>query len=227
MTELSALIFDWDGTLMDSVSKIVGAMQAAADQLRLEVRSAREVRDIIGLGLPEAIATLYPELQDPAVSVSLAQAYSNQYIQLEEAPSPLFDGVAESLAFFREAGVPLAVATGKSRRGLDRVLAQHDLVGFFDATRCADETASKPDPLMLLQIAEQLGVAPSRALLLGDSEFDLRMAANAGMRAAAVSFGAQPREHLMRFAPERCFDDFHDFRGWVSPQLRTCRTAEV
>lgn len=227
MTELSALIFDWDGTLMDSVSKIVGAMQAAADQVGLEVRSAREVRDIIGLGLPEAIATLYPELNDPAAAVALAQAYSKQYIQLEETPSPLFDGVAESLAYFRETGVALAVATGKSRRGLDRVLAQHDLVGFFDATRCADETASKPHPLMLLQIAGELGVAPSQSLMLGDSEFDLRMATNAGMRAAAVSFGAQPREHLVRFAPERCFDDFHDFRGWVSPQLRTRHTAEV
>lgn len=219
MAELKALIFDWDGTLSDSVSRIVQAMHAAADLTGLPRCTDRAVMDIVGLGLPEAIAALYPQIPQ-ALAGTLRSAYSDCYIQLEETPSPLFPGVVEALEAFRRTGVKLAVATGKSRRGLQRVLAAHDLEGFFDSTRCADETASKPDPLMLRMILAEVGVEPAQAMMLGDSEFDLRMAMAAAVRPVAVSYGAQPREHLLRWKPERCIDDFQEFHGWVMPQLR-------
>ncbi|SDS36287.1 phosphoglycolate phosphatase [Halopseudomonas xinjiangensis] len=226
MADLRALIFDWDGTLADSVLRIVRAMQAAADLTELPRCSDRAVKDIIGLGLPEAISTLYPTIDADQAEV-LRSAYSGCYLQLEQTPSPLFPGVLDALDAFRRQGVKLAVATGKSRRGLQRVMAAHDLEGFFDSTRCADETASKPDPLMLRLILAELDVQPAQAMMLGDSEFDLRMASAAGVRPVAVSYGAQPREHLLRFAPERCIDDFNEFHGWVMPQLSGRPVTEV
>ncbi len=215
MAELQTLIFDWDGTLANSVEKIVLSMQRAADDIGLEPLSAPAVRGIIGLGLPEAIAVLYPDLDDPQRSEQLGAAYGQHYIKLEEVPSPLFDGVREALDTFRSAGLRLAVATGKKRRGLARVLEKHGLADFFDATRCADETASKPDPMMLAQILYQLDTPAECAIMLGDSVFDLQMAHNAGVRPIAVSYGAMSREQLMACQPEHCLDAFSDFYHWV------------
>ncbi|HDZ57582.1 MAG TPA: HAD family hydrolase [Pseudomonas xinjiangensis] len=227
MSELNTLIFDWDGTLVDSIQKIVTAMQFAAEHVGLPALEAQAVRDIIGLGLPEAVAALYPDLQDASLKAELVRAYGVHYVRLEETPSPMFAGVVESLESLREKGFKLAVATGKSRRGLDRILAQHGMSDYFDATRCADETASKPHPLMLEQIMQQLQTAPAEALMLGDSEHDLRMAQNAGIRSVAVSYGAQPREHLLSCSPDHCIDAFIDFHGWVMPQYGARPTVEV
>lgn len=218
MAELRALIFDWDGTLVDSVANIVKAMHVAADSVGLQRCTDLEVKNIIGLGLPEAIATLYPRLEPGRVE-DLRAAYSHSYLHIEQQASPLFVGVTAGLEECRRRGFKLAVATGKTRRGLDRVLAAQGLSDFFDVTRCADETASKPHPLMLEQILAELELSPSEAMMLGDSEFDLRMAAAAGVRSVAVGYGAQPREHLLRCAPERCIDDFQEFCSWVIPQF--------
>ncbi|KAB7487819.1 HAD-IA family hydrolase, partial [Klebsiella michiganensis] len=138
------------------------------------------VKGIIGLGLPEAIRTLYPQISD-AELVAFRDHYADHYIALEATPSPLFDGVAQSLEAFRAEGYRLAVATGKARRGLDRVLKAHGFEAYFDITRAADETASKPHPLMLEQILAHCGVAPRQALMVGDASFDLMMARHAGM----------------------------------------------
>lgn len=227
MTELNTLIFDWDGTLVDSIQKIVDAMQAGADEVGLVVPSAEAVRGIIGLGLPEAIASLYPDLEDPCLAAALRQAYSDWYIRLEQVPSPMFEGVKETLDACREQGFMLAVATGKSRRGLDRILDQHGLTDYFDATRCADETASKPDPMMLREILLQLGAAPGQALMIGDSDFDMLMARNAGMQSVAVSYGAQSRERLLCCDPVHCIDEFIEFHGWVMPRFGARQTIEV
>lgn len=227
MSEISTLIFDWDGTLVDSIQKIVDAMQVAADEVGLPVRSAAAVRGIIGLGLPEAIATLYPELENPVIAAALKEAYIGSYIRLEQTPSPLFEGVLDTLHACREQGFGLAVATGKSRRGLERVLGQHGLADFFDATRCADETESKPHPLMLQQILAQLHAAPEQALMIGDSEFDMFMAQNAGVAAVAVSYGAQSKEQLLCCDPIHCIDDFIEFHGWVTPRYGARQTVEV
>ncbi|MCL5041026.1 MAG: HAD-IA family hydrolase [Gammaproteobacteria bacterium] len=215
MAELKTLIFDWDGTLANSIEKIVISMQRAADELRLPPVSTQAIRGIIGLGLPEAIAVLYPDMDDPRRVDRLGEAYGRHYLALEEQPSPLFEGVRDALDTFRRAGFKLAVATGKKRRGLARVLDQHGLGDFFDATRCADETLSKPDPLMLAQILYQLDTPSEQALMLGDSVFDLQMAHNAGVRPVAVSYGAMSREQLMACEPEHCLDAFSDFYHWV------------
>ncbi|VVO18267.1 HAD-IA family hydrolase [Pseudomonas fluorescens] len=214
-SDYKLLIFDWDGTLADSIGRIVEAMHAAALQSNLPRRDDFSVKGIIGLGLPEAIRTLYPEIGD-AELVAFRQRYADHYIALEAEPSPLFAGVVESLEAFRAEGYHLAVATGKARRGLDRVLKSHGWEGYFDITRAADETASKPHPLMLEQILAHCDVRPEQALMVGDSSFDLLMARNAGMDSVAVSYGAQSIEALRAFEPRLAIDHFSELHAWLN-----------
>ncbi|WP_028239997.1 HAD-IA family hydrolase [Stutzerimonas azotifigens] len=219
MPDYELLIFDWDGTLADSIGRIVESMWTAADRCELPRREAVAVKGIIGLGLPEAIASLYPELNDSRRVEAFRQAYSEHWLLLERQPSPLFPGVREALAAFRSAGYQLAVATGKSRRGLDRALAGQGWETFFEVTRCADETASKPDPLMLDEILVHCGVPAERALMVGDSVFDLQMAARAGMDAVAVGFGAQPLSVLQACGPCLSINHFEELGVWLMPSV--------
>lgn len=209
-------IFDWDGTLLDSTNKIVDSMQAAIEQLGLPYRTADEVRHIIGLGLPEAIATLFPAISS-ADNEALRSAYSARYIAADQQPCPFFPDVESVLAKLRSDGHHLAVATGKSRRGLNRVLANLQMEHFFDASRCADETASKPNPLMLMEILNELEVAASDAIMVGDTEFDLAMAVNAGVRSIGVSYGVHSVERLSAHGPELVVDNFVEILEWQSP----------
>lgn len=216
MLDHDLLIFDWDGTLADSIGRIVDAMQHAALAMGLAPRDAVQVKGIIGLGLPEAIQALYPLLDEASIPL-FREHYAERYIALEATPSPLFEGVAEGLVAFRRAGYQLAVATGKARRGLDRVLKAHDLADFFDVTRAADETRSKPDPLMLEQILTHCGVRPERALMIGDSAFDLQMARNAGMPCVAVGYGAIELSALMAYEPVLAIEHFSQLTAWLQP----------
>ncbi|KMM86436.1 phosphoglycolate phosphatase [Pseudomonas taetrolens] len=216
-TEYKLLIFDWDGTLADSIGRIVTAMQVAAQRSGHPERDEDSVKGIIGLGLPEAILTLYPEMTDAQV-VDFRQHYADVYIAMDTEPSPLFDGVLESLEAFRAEGYRLAVATGKARRGLDRVLKAHGWEDFFDVTRAADETASKPDPLMLNQILAHCDVRPEHALMVGDATFDLQMARNAGIDSVAVGYGAQSMERLLAFEPRLAIDTFSQLHAWLGRQ---------
>ena len=150
--KLRVLIFDWDGTLVDSIKRIVEAMHMASDICAVPRCTDEEVRAIIGLAMPQAYDVLYPAADDADLKQRYIHAYSEQYLLLEEEPSPFYPGVLDALEHYRSAGYKLAVATGKSRRGLHRVLSGHNMVDFFDITRCADETRSKPDPLMLHEI---------------------------------------------------------------------------
>lgn len=209
------LIFDWDGTLANSIGRIVESMHAASDRTGFARRDDFAVKGIIGLGLPEAIRSLYPEIADDELSV-FRQHYADHYIALEAEPSPLFDGVADTLQALRDEGYHLAVATGKARRGLDRVLKSHGWEDYFDITRAADETASKPHPLMLEQILAHCNVRPEQALMVGDSSFDLQMARNAGMGSVAVSYGAQTIEALQAFEPCLAIDHFSELHAWLS-----------
>lgn len=209
------LIFDWDGTLADSVGRIVEAMHVASDRSNFARRDDFAVKGIIGLGLPEAIRTLYPEIDDEQL-IAFRQHYADCYIALEAEPSPLFAGVVQSLDAFRAEGYRLAVATGKARRGLDRVLRAHGWEDYFDITRAADETASKPHPLMLEQILAHCDVRPEQALMVGDSSFDLLMARNTGMDSVAVSYGAQSLEALRAFEPRIAIDSFPELHAWLS-----------
>ena len=213
--EYKLLIFDWDGTLANSIGRIVEAMHAASDRAGFARCDDFAVKGIIGLGLPEAIRSLYPEISDPELLV-FRQYYADHYIALEAEPSPLFDGVVDTLETLRGEGYRLAVATGKARRGLDRVLKSHGWDDYFDITRAADETASKPHPLMLEQILAHCGMQPEQALMVGDSSFDLQMARNAGMGSVAVSYGAQTIAALQAFEPQLSIDRFPELHAWLS-----------
>lgn len=216
MRDYRLLIFDWDGTLVDSIGRIVAAMHLAADACGLSRCGDEAVKGIIGLALPEAVAQLYPDLDDPLRNERFRLAYSEQYLLLEDEPSPLFAGVAESLEAFRAQDYRLAVATGKSRHGLRRVLKGRGWLDYFDITRCADETASKPHPLMLQEILAHMRVAPEQALMVGDSVFDLQMARNAGMDSVAVGFGAQSLETLRACGPRLAINEFSELRAWLA-----------
>jgi len=209
------LIFDWDGTLADSIGRIVQAMHLAADRAGESTCDDAAVKGIIGLALPEAIATLYPHLDHEQVA-TFRQHYADVYMALDEQPSPLFEGVVESLEAFRAEGYRLAVATGKARRGLDRVLLANGWQDYFDITRAADESRGKPHPQMLEEILAHCQVAPSRALMVGDSSFDLLMASNAGMHSAAVGYGAMSLEALSAFRPQVCLEHFSHLQAWLS-----------
>lgn len=226
MPDYQLLVFDWDGTLVDSIGRIVASMHGAAELCGLPLRSDEAVKGIIGLGLPEAVRTLYPDLDEVALIERFRRDYSEHYLRLEAEPSALFDGVAESLEAFRAEGYRLAVATGKSRSGLQRVLAGRGWLDYFDITRCSDETASKPDPLMLQEILAHFGLSPCQALMVGDSSFDLQMARNAGVDSVAVGFGAQPLDSLRAYGPRLAINEFSELRAWLGVRAYE-KTSEV
>lgn len=213
------LIFDWDGTLVDSIGRIVASMHVAAGACGLERQSNDAVRGIIGLSLGEAFQVLHPEAgDDAALQERFRERYSDHYLALEAEPSALYPGVAETLLRLRERGYLLAVATGKGRRGLDRVLAGQRWQDFFDVTRCADETAGKPDPLMVNEILAFTGRQPGQALMVGDSVFDMQMAQRAGVDGVAVSYGAQAADVLQAWRPRLVIDEFSELDDWLARQ---------
>lgn len=209
------LIFDWDGTLCDSIGRIIESMHAASTRVGFALCDDLAIKGIIGLALPEAIRTLYPQIGD-AELVAFRQYYADHYMALDAQPSPLFEGVVQTMDAFRAEGYYLAVATGKARRGLDRVLKAHGWTDYFDATRAADETAGKPHPLMLEQILAHCGVSAREALMVGDASFDLMMARNAGMDSVAVSYGAQSAQALQAYEPRLTIDRFSQLQAWLS-----------
>jgi phosphoglycolate phosphatase len=194
------VVFDWDGTLIDSAGKIVNCMQRAAEDLQLEILPGEIIRQIIGLGLPEAIATLYPD-EDPGVIDPFMKRYSGHFVEADQVPCDFFPEVMSTLESMHGRGYHLAVATGKSRRGLNRVLGNLEMENFFHFTRCADETRSKPHPRMLLEILGESGYESDRAVMVGDTTFDMEMAREAGMHRIAVSYGAHSTENLEQFSP--------------------------
>ncbi len=199
------IIFDWDGTLCDSVGHIVRGVQNAARDMALPVPSDEAAANIIGLGLPQAMAVLFPELPEERRQELIA-GYSRHYIANEEAPPELFPGALDTLHALKDSGLEVAVATGKSRRGLDRILDKLGLAGFFDATRCADETRSKPHPLMIHEIMAERGAAADEVLMVGDTEYDLEMARNAGVASVGVTFGVHSVARLEAHGPVAIVD---------------------
>lgn len=193
------VVFDWDGTLYDSTAIIVRCIQAAVRDVGGTVPSNAQAAYVIGLGLGQALAHAAPDVA-PQQHALLGARYRHHYMQHANDLS-LFDGVLELLRRLRARGQRLAVATGKSRRGLDEALAQAQLRGMFDSSRTADETAGKPDPLMLHELMDELGVAPQRTLMIGDTTHDLAMACNAGVASVGVSYGAHDADDFARFEP--------------------------
>ena len=208
-------IFDWDGTIIDSTAKIARCLGEAIADAGLPERSEAERRAIIGLGLDEAIRRLFPDIERQQL-IELRAGYSKHFINADQLPCSFYPGVVETLNQLKSDGHLLAVATGKSRRGLDRVLANLDMQAFFHLTRCADETASKPHPLMLEQILAETGMAATEAVMIGDTEYDLEMAANIGMASIGVSYGAHSVDQLKRHQPQRIIDQFDQLLVWLA-----------
>ncbi len=208
------MIFDWDGTLMDSTAVIASSLQAACRDVGIPEPSREEALFVIGLNLADTFRRVAPGL-DPEGQRALAERYRHHFLTREQE-MPLYAGVREMLTDLQGAGRRLAVATGKARRGLDRALDQTGLKHYFEATRCADEGFAKPHPGMLLMLLELTGVEPGRAVMIGDTTHDLELAANAGVDAVAVSYGAHHPELLAtRPARARC-DSVTDLHRWLA-----------
>ena len=197
---MTLLIFDWDGTLIDSADKIISCMQRAATTSGLEMLEAEKIKSIIGLGLPEAIQTLYPE-SDTDARERFREHYANHYLEADRIPCDFFPGVRDTLDALKEEGYILAVATGKARRGLNRILANMNMLNYFHASRCSDETRSKPHPQMLHELLGQFGKKPMEAVMVGDTTFDMEMACRAGIPRLAVSYGVHQAEILKQYEP--------------------------
>ncbi len=207
------IVFDWDGTLMDSAGTIVACIQAAAVDLGLDPPSEERARHVIGLGLHEALRYALPELEEHR-HAELAARYRHHYLA-QDTRLTLFDGAESLVRELSDAGFLLAVATGKSRAGLDRALAASGLADAFHASRCADECHSKPHPQMLEELMEELGVLPRLSLMIGDTTHDLHMARNAGVPAIGVAWGAHPASALAEVAPLHVATSIAELRAWL------------
>ncbi len=208
------LVFDWDGTLMDSAGAIVASIQASCRDLGLPVPDRERASHVIGLGLKDALSYAVPELP-PSDYGKLAERYRHHYLA-RDPDIELFPGMREMLAGLKQQGYLLAVATGKSRVGLDRVLEATQLKQYFDSSRCADETHSKPNPAMLQELMQELLTEPEATLMIGDTAHDLQMALNAGVPALAVSYGAHPRDNLTALNPLGCIDTPQELMQWLT-----------
>lgn len=199
---------------MDSVAKIVRCFQAALADAGAADPGTAAIQHIIGLGLEEAVTTLLPRA-DAALRTQVVARYREHFLHLDRTGMALFPGVRAGLEALAERGYLLAVATGKARRGLDRVLRDTGTAHLFCATRCADEAYSKPHPRMLEDILEQTGFTPAQALMVGDTTYDLQMARHARMASLAVTYGVHDRELLAEHGPLACFDSFTEVCAWL------------
>jgi phosphoglycolate phosphatase len=208
------LVFDWDGTLADSASIIVRAIQQACRDLELPVPSDTQARYVIGLGLHDAIRHVAPDLHEDDYGKYSAR-YREHYMA-RDFDIPLFPGVPEMLEELAARGYLLGLATGKSRAGLDHSLARAGLQPRFDATRCADEGFPKPHPDMLLTLMHQLAAEPHETLMIGDTTHDLELAKNAKTAAVAVTYGAHTSAELDAFQPLATVDSVAGLRRWLA-----------
>lgn len=219
------LIFDWDGTLADSAAQIVAGMQRAIAELKLPSRSDAQIRDLIGLGFQDAMERLFPEFAPEDVLQALEDyrrlLVAGGHHGHGPAEAPLFDGALDALRMLQGAGYRIAVATGKSRSSLNRSLAKHpEIEALLSSSRCADETASKPDPLMLREILEQEQVAPQRALMVGDTEYDIAMARAVAMPVVAVSCGVHDCTRLTQAGALALLEQVRHLPDWLAAQGR-------
>jgi phosphoglycolate phosphatase len=207
------IVFDWDGTVMDSTAVIAGSIQAACRDLDLPVPSDEDARHVIGLGLGQALRHAVPDAPE-SMYEPLAERYRYHFLAQDQT-LPLFEGARETIAELHGAGYWLGVATGKSRAGLERVLDASGLRTYFHATRTADQTFSKPHPAMLLELMEELAVDADRTLMIGDTTHDVQLAQNAGVDVVAVAYGAHPPEQLRELEPLALVGDFAELRAWL------------
>jgi phosphoglycolate phosphatase len=215
--QFDLVVFDWDGTLMDSAGAIVRAIMAACIDLGVAPPTEERARHVIGLGLSDALRHAVPDLAVEAYP-RMADRYRYHYLSSDHELE-LFGGAREMMEWLAAQEVLLAVATGKSRKGLDRALGHSGLGALFHATRCADECFSKPHPAMLEELMAELGVLPARTVMIGDTTHDLQMARNAGVAGVAVSFGAHPRAVLEAEEPLACVETPSELHAWLRTRI--------
>lgn len=219
MKQFPLLVFDWDGTLVDSIERIVTSLQHASKLAADVDLSDEQAKNVIGLGLSEAIASLHPELDAHTQSAELekiADAYRQHYLYDNPVPAPLFSGVTGLLDRLREEGYTLAISTGKSRLGLERSISEHQLATYFSTTRCAGENKSKPHPEMLHEILHELNFSAEQALMIGDSEHDLKMASNANMQSIGVTHGVHDEATLKKHNPLTCLNHITELSEYLN-----------
>ncbi|MDX2218717.1 MAG: HAD-IA family hydrolase [Burkholderiales bacterium] len=206
-------MFDWDGTLMDSTGLIAHCIRTAAIELGLPEPDESAAKFVIGLGLQDATAHLFPRLSD-AERLEFALRFRHHYV-VRDHEAPLYDGVTDMLKALKRDDRFMAIATGKPRAGLDRALVHTGLKAYFDFTRCADEGFPKPHPDMLERLMDFCAVDRERVLMIGDTTHDLLLAANAGVRAIAVNYGAHPMDALQAHAPMLVAQSVQELHEWL------------
>jgi phosphoglycolate phosphatase len=215
LDRFDTIVFDWDGTLIDSTETIATAIRRAAADLNLPDPGQERASSVIGLGLMQALAIAVPELPSERAA-DFAARYRVHFLA-GETHLQLFPNARELLAQLRANNRKLAIATGKTRAGLARALDTLNLAAQFDASRCADETEAKPHPRMLLELADELQTEPARMLMVGDTTHDLQMAAAAGAAAVAITHGAHPAHVLRQAGALAVLDSLHDLQRWLIP----------
>lgn len=203
------IIFDWDGTLMDSIDKIVACVKQAAINCDVLAPETKAIQNIIGLSLDNAMLALFPSLPSRQ-KTEIINAYRQCYLSSEHQQTPFYPGIKRCLMALKEKGYKLAVATGKGRNGLNKMLQQEQVEDLFCVTYCAEETASKPDPLMLHNILKKFDIEASQALMIGDSSYDLEMANNAGIDCIGVTYGVHDENILSAFNPIALLDNLSE-----------------
>ncbi|MDH5630464.1 MAG: HAD-IA family hydrolase [Gammaproteobacteria bacterium] len=211
----SFVIFDWDGTLMDSTGRIVSAMQTSAGIAGLPIPSEKAIRNIIGLSMDEAMDAIFPDACED-LRQQLFGIYRKQYVEDDPTPSPLFEGSLNLLDWLKSIGVEVAVATGKARHGLQRVLGTVGMENYFKHSICADEAHSKPHPQMVELLLERTGKPAEETLLIGDSIHDLKMASNAGVDSIGVTSGANSYQELEEHQPVTILERVCHLQEWFS-----------
>ena len=209
------LVFDWDGTIADSVTRIVDSALDAIADLGLPAVPGESIRQTIGLGFADSLEQLFPGQGEALVPV-FTNYYRQHFLRYSHQPIPLFPGAVDTLSETQRNGYFLAVATGKSRRGLDRELAEHDLSHLFEVSRCADEAPSKPNPQMLLEIMQELHVGADEVLMIGDTDYDLEMARSVGVASLGVLSGAHEQTRLLRCEPLDIIESVASLPDWLA-----------
>ena len=208
------IIFDWDGTLVDSQAQIISCIREAFVKVDLSPPDPAAVRHIIGLSLEAAACRLAPQA-DRSTIEALADTYRELALANSNHSTQLFEGVESGLRLLRQQGFYLAVATGKGRRGLDAALDGTELADIFDITRCADETCSKPHPMMLDEILTDLNLKADKAVMVGDTSYDIEMANNIGMDSIAVTYGMHEEIHLRPLRPKYLINNFSEIQSLI------------
>ena len=208
------VIFDWDGTLMDSAQKIANCIKAAARDVGVEEPSDEKAKSIIGLGLTEAMTVLFDSASASQVE-RIVEAYKYHFVTGDDTAQGLFDGVEQGLQALEDAGAVLAIATGKSRAGLDRVFSETDLKKHFIVTRCADETRSKPHPQMLHEILDFTAIDASKTIMVGDTTYDMDMARHASMAGLGAAYGVHSETMLLESQAVAVKHTFSQLLEWL------------